>query len=101
MGSNGSSVSGDSSARTQTLPQQRHHVWGPDEARDDEGDRPGVVAVVAEGPDGGDDHDPHQRDRDQDLPAETHELVVPQPGPVGAQPDEDEKEAPEPEREPQ
>ena len=38
------------------------------------------------------DQDPDQGDRDQDLPAEPHELVVAQPGQRAAQPDEDEQE---------
>ena len=38
--------------------------------------------------------DPHQRDRDEDLPAQGHELVVAQPRQRGAQPDEQEQERP-------
>ena len=35
--------------------------------------------------------DPDQVDREQDLPAEPHELVVAQPGQRAPQPDEDEQ----------
>ena len=45
--------------------------------------------------------DPDEGARDEDLPAEPHELVVAQPGQRAAQPDEDEEEHPELQHEPQ
>ena len=43
-------------------------------------------------PDGSDQHDPDQGDRDEHLPADGHELVVPDPGQAAAEPDEHEHE---------
>src|SRR6478672_9894686 len=65
----------------------------------------GQIAVTEEvqlgAADEGDGDDPGERDRDEELPAEAHELVVPDAGQRAAQPDEDEHEQPQLDREPQ
>ena len=48
----------------------------------------GAPALLAVDPHGGDDQDPGQRDRDEHLPAERHQLVVADPGQGAAQPEE-------------
>src|SRR4029077_7241669 len=51
-----------------------------------------VVGVEPPGAYGSDQQDPHDGDRDQDLPADRHQLVVPDPGQGPAQPDVAERE---------
>src|SRR3984893_6770380 len=60
-----------------------------------------VVRVQAPGAHGGDEQDPDDGDRDQDLPADRHQLVVPDPGQGPAQPDVAEQEDEDLDHEPQ
>src|SRR5580692_6420937 len=70
-----------------------HHGQGHDEQDDDAEDHVGGLAVRVEPPraHGGDQQDPDDGDRDEDLPADRHELVVPDPGQRAAEPDEAEE----------
>src|SRR5260221_6394181 len=60
-----------------------------DQDEDEAGDRvpDRRVGVAADGADRRDEQDPHDGQRDKDLPAERHELVVPGAGQRAAQPD--------------
>src|ERR1022692_4072852 len=75
-------------------PPFRGHVAQEEKQDDAHDDDPGhdvdgrAPAVLAEDPHGGDDHDPGQRDRDEHLPAEPHQLVVADPGQSAAEPEE-------------
>src|ERR1022692_4558347 len=77
-------------------PPLRGHVAQEDEQDDEREDEPGhdidsgAPAILAVDPYGGDDHDPGQRDRDEHLPAEPHQLVVADPRQRAAQPEEHE-----------
>src|SRR5579875_1268631 len=69
----------------------------PDDREEQHQNQPGddvdarAAAVLPPDPDGGDHHDPDQRTGDEDLPAERHELVVPDAGQRATQPDEAEQ----------
>src|SRR5262245_38359967 len=74
---------------------------GPERDRDEQHEQyadageevsPVDAAVQRDGADRGHGDDPAERDRDQPLPAERHELVVAEPRQGPAQPDEDEDE---------
>src|SRR5580693_6549944 len=60
-----------------------------------------VVRVEPPGAHGGDQQDPDDGDRDQDLPADRHQLVVPDPGQGPAQPDVAEQQDEDLDQEPQ
>src|SRR6266545_2644636 len=68
--------------------QQQEHE---DASADVQGDVGEVVVLVPEGPYGRDEHQPDHGDRDEDLPAELHQLVVADARECAAQPDEEEQ----------
>ena len=76
------------SLRCPAEPDERHGDEAAVEQR-----LPGVEAVLGvERADRGDHQQPAERNGDEDLPAELHELVVAEPGKRSPEPDEDEQE---------